>query len=302
MLTEEAVRATLETLKTGRTAQIQAELKQMKSESEELEKRAQHSTKELARILGEQGINVDALRAVNDSKEKLSERLDRIKSRLKDLARQPVNEGPSLIAALSVTNLGNVSAAQCPPLHLTPYYTAAYGPSGNQVLGEYYAGRIDVKIEATGTGEGLFGGGAGRGCVTVDRWFFFLVSDVTRYYSFSVYEPYYGFYLVEAHDGFLSSKEANVKIETAIRAYQYNWKSKKEYPVLSVGGRNINTGARYDDTDLFYYAELLGAGDVAYLLVSQRFCVYARGGSSYSELNFDDGSGNYLPAPYVYVY
>ncbi len=50
-----------------------------------------------------------------------------------------------------------------------------------------------------------------------------------------------------------------------------------------------------------YYSDLLGGGDTAYLLVSSHFFVYARGGGSFSELNFADGNANHVGMPYVYV-
>jgi hypothetical protein len=50
-----------------------------------------------------------------------------------------------------------------------------------------------------------------------------------------------------------------------------------------------------------YYADLLGKNDQALLRVSARLYVYARGGGSYSELNFSDGNANYIGVPWVYI-
>ncbi|MEX2315760.1 MAG: hypothetical protein WD669_01320 [Pirellulales bacterium] len=301
MLSEKKVRENLERLVAERKAEIQAELNTAKGEAEAIEKRGGQSSAELKTVLKEAGVDIDVLRGVEEPKENFGEKRQQIRDRLKTLARQPLNEGPSLLVAFSASRVGGGTAHSCPAQYLTPYYTAVYNPSGKQIMGDYFAGRIDVRIDATGSGQGLFGGGVGRGCINVDRWFVF-APDVSRYYSSIVYEPFFGFYIVEAHDGFVSSKEAKAEIHTAVRGYQYYWKSKRKYSVLSVAGRNIDTDGRYDETDTFDYAEQFTAGDPAYLVVTQKICVYARGGGSYSELNFDSGEANYLPPPYIFVY
>jgi len=306
MLTEEEIREKLGKLRAERTSRIESEFKRRKEESDELEKRGQESLKALTKVLKEQKINIAAIQAIGvPSKEPLEKRVEKIRERMRGLARRPSNEDRSVISSISL------STTVQSYLSLTPYYTHIYdygGGSGwtdlpweGEDFSGYYSGPIGVMWWVKGGGTGNFGTGASRMTGIVDRWFFFN-PDVTRYYSFTVYEPFYGFYIVEAHDGDLTSKRASVSIETRIHAYQYNWLSEKEYSIFSRGGRNINESERFDTTRTFYYSELLGGGDVAFLLVSQVFVVYARGQYSYAEWNFSKGSANYLPAPYVHVY
>jgi hypothetical protein len=145
----------------------------------------------------------------------------------------------------------------------------------------------------------LFGTGAGSFTVYLDWWFSFR-PDVNRFYSQQIYVPFNGFYIVRSDDGIFTSKYAEVNIDLAAEGYQYNWKGRSTTNVLHVGNDNINVNDRFDGWRTFNYSSLLGA-DTAYLLVSGIFYVYARGGGSYAELNFSDGSANEIGIPQVYV-
>jgi len=193
---------------------------------------------------------------------------------------------------------GNVTSAAAVGW-LTPYYGTVHGSDGTVYWQGYNPGNIDASCFANGSGSGLFGTGAGSFTVYVDWWFSFTAPQ-NRNYSHTIQVPFNGFYIVRADDGWFDSKEARVNISLTSRGYQYNYKPAVTNNVLSVGNDNINVNDRFDGWRTMYYSDLLGA-DRAYLLVTAALYVYARGGGSTAQLNFADGSANYLGVPWVYV-
>ncbi|MDQ0095389.1 hypothetical protein [Paeniglutamicibacter psychrophenolicus] len=182
---------------------------------------------------------------------------------------------------------------------LSPYYGTLHGSDGSVYWQGYNPGNINASCYANGGGSGIFGTGAASFSVYMDWWFTFRAPE-NRNYSHQVYVPFNGFYIVRADDGWFDSKEAKVNISLTARGYQYNYKPAGSANVLSVGNDNINVNDRFDGWRTMYYADLLGA-DQAYLLVSARLYVYARGGGSTAQLDFSTGNANYLGVPLVYV-
>jgi len=180
-----------------------------------------------------------------------------------------------------------------------PYYGTLHGSNGAVYWEGYNPGNIDASVFASGAGSGLFGSGAGSFTVYMDWWFTYRAPD-NRNYSHSIYVPFNGFHIVRADDGFWDSKEAKVSIDLTAIGYQYNYKASATTNVLSISDDNININDRFDGWRTMYYAQLLGA-DQAYLRVTASLYVYARGGGSHAQLNFSDGSANYLGVPVTLV-
>lgn len=182
---------------------------------------------------------------------------------------------------------------------LSPYYGTLHGSDGSVYWQGYNPGNIDASCYANGAGSGIFGTGVGSFTVYMDWWFTFNAPE-NRNYAQTVYVPFNGFYIVRADDGWFDSKQANVDISLSATGYQYNYKPTGNANVLSVGNDNINVNDRFDGWRTMYYSDLLGA-DRAYLLVSAKLSVYARGGGSTAQLDFASGNANYLGVPLVYV-
>lgn len=182
---------------------------------------------------------------------------------------------------------------------LSPYYGTLHGSDGSVYWQGYNPGTIDASCYANGSGSGIFGTGAGSFSVYMDWWFTFNAPE-NRNYAQTVYVPFNGFYIVRADDGWFDSKQANVDISLSATGYQYNYKPTGTANVLSVGNDNINVNDRFDGWRTMYYSDLLGA-DRAYLLVTAKLYVYARGGGSSAVLDFASGNANYLGVPLVYV-
>jgi len=181
----------------------------------------------------------------------------------------------------------------------TPYYGTYHGSDGSVYWQGYYPGNIDLGDFANGGGSGIFGTGAGSFTVYMDWWFTYNPTT-NRNYSHTIWVPFHGFYILYADDGFWDSKEAHARIDLSAVGYQYNYKATGSTDVFDMDSQNINVNDRFDGWRTMYYSDLLGA-DRAYLRVTTSFYVYARGGGSTAQLNFSDGSANYIGVPWVYV-
>jgi len=181
----------------------------------------------------------------------------------------------------------------------TPYYGTLHGSDGSIYWQGYNPGNINLWDRASGHGSGLFGTGASSFTVYMDWWFTYIPRE-NGYYNHTIWVPFHGFYILKADDGFFTSKEAHSRIDLSARGYQYNYKASGSTNVFSMGSQNINVNDRFDGWRTMYYSDLLGA-DRAYLLVTTSYHVYARGGGSYAELNFSDGTANYIGVPWVYI-
>jgi len=132
-------------------------------------------------------------------------------------------------------------------------------------------------------------------------WFYFY-PWANQYFSVTPNVTFHGFYILRADDAWWNSKYAKVECDVRVRAYQYNWKSEGVFGVINHGDDNIDYSTRFDDDRHFYYSFLGGAGDLAWIRVMVRINAYARGDGSYAEINFADGTANYLQVPHVHVY
>lgn len=181
----------------------------------------------------------------------------------------------------------------------TPYYGTLHGSDGTVYWQGYNPGNIKVWDYASGSGSGLFGTGAGAFTAYMDWWFSYRAPQ-DRNYGHTISVPFHGFYILYSDDGFWDSKEAHTRIDLCAVGYQYNYKETGCTNVFDLDSQNINVNDRFDGWRTFYYSDLLGT-DIAYLRVTASFYVYARGGGSYGELNFNDGDANYIGVPWVYI-
>lgn len=289
MVTEQTIRGELQELVDERDAEVEREFEEMAGRMEAQEEKAEAAQDELVATLDDQGVDVKAIWELDERRQ------EGVEDEMEQLSQELKGEQKILLDDTQALDEGALSPEAW---YLEPYYTKIYDSSKTFYEG-YSSGSVNVWCRASGGGPGTFGSGAGETKIYVDRWYTF-VPDVNRYYSFHVYQPYRGYYIVRADDGFFTSKEAKAVINVEVRAHQYNWKAKSNWEVFRESGSNINVNDRYDDTDYRYYSKLLGT-DRAYLLVTQEFYVYARGSGSNARLDFSEGSANYLAAPRLTV-
>ncbi|HWW73232.1 MAG TPA: hypothetical protein VN089_25075 [Duganella sp.] len=182
----------------------------------------------------------------------------------------------------------------------SPYYGVLHWSDGTVVWEGYNPGDIDLWDYAAGAGTGIGGTGAASATLIMDWWFTYIPAT-SGYYNHYISVPYHGFYIVRSFDDWLTSKEAQARIDLSAVGYQYGYKATSSVNLLNVRGSYINTSGRFDGSRTMVYTDLLAA-DRAYLRVSSSFNVYARGSGSYAQLNFNDGAANYIGVPWVYVY
>lgn len=151
---------------------------------------------------------------------------------------------------------------------------------------------------AKGGGWGCVGGRSSRR-VCVDWWYRFIPSR-TKWYGAVPRIAYSGFYIVKANDKWYNCKYAKAKIDIGVNVHQYNWKDWSWWNVLNVADDNISVNRRFDTSRRVNYPVLLRAKDRAWIRVRTCLYVYAKGGGSYSKLDFSAGS-NRICAPWLYI-
>lgn len=282
----------LQELITARDADVQRMAQARQSAQLEMDRRAENSSGRTMRSLGDLA---DVVRKLQDNAQDYAKETSGLISDAKARISERPKEDP---AALVEERAAAVSAAALYAV-LVPYYVRLYNSDGTTYYSAYSPGSVDLRDDAQGSGNGWFGSGAASIDVLADWWYYFS-PNTDRWYNYTIVAPMHGFYICYADDGFWDSKEAHVKADISATGYQYTWKPTTTTNLFDYDGQNINLANRYDNSPVFYYSDLLGA-DTAYVRVTQSLYGYARGDGSHAELNFSDGSANYLSPPTIYV-
>lgn len=287
------INRTLEELIADRDQEITALQKRQADELKDVEERGRKQLDTLAMVMG-----ADNVQLLGHMKDMSMQAADAIDAEVKDIRAKLSAVDPDELA--NMTQPLDLGLAPLATTALSPYYAKIYGSDGSVYWEGYNPGNLNVFTRASGSGSGIAGTGAGSFTAYIDWWFVFR-PDTNRFYAFNCYVPYHGFYIVRADDAWYNSKEAKARIDLNTVAYQYNYKPGANTNVLDIRNDNINVNDRFDGWRYAYYSTLLGGGDNAYLRITSSYHVYARGGGSYSELNFSEGSANYMGKPIVYV-
>lgn len=280
-------------------AERQLEFSQASLQRQLIQERGQKREQELREALGKMGLDFGQLDRLEQGAEVESE------ARRQSLRAQ-LELGPQGLTARGGLDLGR---------GLTPRGTQVLVPSWSETFAEQGPQSETAALDAQavipgggykkyfnwakGGGSGLFGTGVGvnQSWVEFGGWF---RADANRFYSFVPHFQLRGFYIVQADDGFFTSKEARVVVSCWTNVYQYNWKGWSHVDVLNVGGDNIDVNQRFDADRYPYSSYLLGA-DWAFVRCTIGLYTYARGGGSYALNDFNAGSANYLGVPEIYI-
>ncbi len=191
-------------------------------------------------------------------------------------------------------------------LALTPVGYTVLTPIGATEISSHSLSQVwlpgycqNYYVKAWGGGWGCTGG-VGSILRHVTWWFSFTPSG-NKFYSIIPFVKFRGFYLTKANDKWYNCKHARGRVQIKVNAYQYNWKGEEVRTVLDSSGGNISVNHRFDTTRHVYYTALLGGGDKVWIRVRVALYAYAKGGGSYSELNFATGAANYLCVNNVWV-
>ena len=280
------------------------EIKKFLAEKRDNEKIAERRAAQEWQTLKEMGIDVAKLEALHATMDKENEaQLKEIRAKYQradnTLRIDPESfQADALDAAMAPAGVKILPQAYAAVFSTKDLEDKKSGGTGTTV---YNYNVVDAWCWAKGAGSGLFGSGAGSYNVWAD-WGYWFKPESTRYYGIVPHHVFRGFYIVRAFDGAWTSKFARALVRIWTNVYQYNWKGWKKWTVLNVGDDNINVNDRCDTDRHVYYSALLAGGDWAFIRSTVQLYVYARGSSSYSELNFSVGSANYLQAPHVHIY
>lgn len=169
------------------------------------------------------------------------------------------------------------------------------GQRGNPWILPFNPGQVRIKARNWGQGWGCydFGPTYGPSRASAAFWFAF-IPDRTAMWNLLALVNLNGFYILTANDDWWDCKHAEAHVEADMDVFQYYWNGTKRFPLLNLSADNINAARLFDEAGNFDYQAGLRAGDFAFVKVTISLSVHAQGGGSYSEVNFSDGTANFL--------
>jgi len=162
------------------------------------------------------------------------------------------------------------------------------------------AGNLKIEADDTGSGTGWWAT-AGPPPVPHDVIFTFIPAETTTYDLTAIF-AFHGFYVLVADDGFFTHKSAEVSLDFAMNVNQYIDLGWKTFPrPIDASGDNINEFESYDRTLFFDYSAPLRAGDPVVVTARITLDAAAAGSGSHAEINFQDGTANYIQPLFLSV-
>jgi hypothetical protein len=158
-----------------------------------------------------------------------------------------------------------------------------------------------LKIEAHESGSGTGWGATGGPFPTPHDVLFTFVPAVSTTYEMTAIFAFHGFLVLRADDGWLTHKVAQVDLNVELIANQYFDLPTKTFNPIHRDESNINEVDSYDQTLFLDFTAPLRAGDP--VVVTARFTVeaVAAGSGSYAEINFADGTANFIQPLFLSV-
>jgi hypothetical protein len=151
-----------------------------------------------------------------------------------------------------------------------------------------------IKISANDTGHGSGWGATGQPPPTQYNTYFTFIPPAIANYEMTAIYAFHGFYVLKADDGFFTHKKASVKVNVSMTVNQYA-DIVQQYPSpLDEEGDNLDEVETFDGTYFFDQTVVLKQGDPVIVTVSVSLEATASGSGSYAEINFNDGTANYI--------
>lgn len=172
------------------------------------------------------------------------------------------------------------------------------GERGNPWILPHNPSEVNIKVRASGLGDYYFFDPWGPTFQTlstaqVDLWFVFW-PDRSALWRLTAIVDLFGFYYLRANDSWYDSKWTRAKLTARIGAYQYFWSGVKSFTLLDRDEENVDEGRIFDDGGWFDTQTILRVGDPVFFIVRLELTAHPQGYGSYSEINFSDGSANYI--------
>jgi hypothetical protein len=227
----------------------------------------------------------------------LKTRITKARSSLTDRESQQANDAKrfSQHPALVLPNKRTI------PLYATSLMSATRedlaeipGERGNPWVLPWNPGHIKIKQTSQDDQYGLCGWAqVATFPIVADVWFAFL-ADTTANWNLLALANLHGFFLLNATNQFLLCRDARVTVDVSTQVYQYFW-----FPETStrVVDEDSDSGFRSGSIDQFLELETaapLRADSEWYVFLRLRFAIYAISYHGFSEINFADGSANFI--------
>jgi len=124
---------------------------------------------------------------------------------------------------------------------------------------------------------------------------FTFVPATTANYEMTAVLAFHGFYVLRSDDGYFSCRSAHAKLKVSMNVHQYVDHGWRNFPALIDRDEdNVDEVVSYDHTGFFDYTAGLRAGDPVVVTVRGKLDALGVGGYTYAELNFEDGTANYI--------
>lgn len=196
-------------------------------------------------------------------------------------------------AALLGANLGG---------QLVPPYVGFFPPPDPGVVPP--ADPSQIKFKAVDDGSGLGWGWsaeAHQAPAPVFVMFSFTPHESTSY-SFTACFACHGFYVLQAFDDWISSKDAQVTLDFSLDAFQFVDRGWKVFPnTIDRESQNIDKFENFDQFLNFSDTQNFREGEQVVITARIKFDAIARGGGSHAEINFADGDANFVQPQGLWV-
>ena len=117
----------------------------------------------------------------------------------------------------------------------------------------------------------------------------------TGTYEMTAVLAFHGFYVLRCDDSWWNCRDAGVRLTAQTNVHQYTDIGWKDFPaLLDVEKDNTEEVTNFDRTFFLDYTTQLRAGEPVIVTAKGIVQAYAHGGGAYAELNFADGTANYV--------
>lgn len=130
---------------------------------------------------------------------------------------------------------------------------------------------------------------------------FGFVPATTATYEMTAVMAFHGFYMLRCEDNWWNCRDSEVRLTVQMNAHQYTDIGWHDFPLVHVEKDNADEVTSYDRTHFLDYTTGLRAGDPVVVTVKGVVEASAHGGGAYAELNFADGTANYIEPLFLSV-
>jgi hypothetical protein len=124
---------------------------------------------------------------------------------------------------------------------------------------------------------------------------FTFVPASTGTYEMTAVLGFHGFYVLVSDDSWWNCRFAYVRLTAQMNVHQYVDSGWKDFPpLLQVEKQNAQEVDNFDRTFFLDYTAALRVGDPVVVTVKGVVEAFSHGGGTYAELNFADGTANYI--------